>query len=243
MTRIVRIYSDTPLAVNQAVTLQEDASHHVRTVLRMQVGESIVLFNGDGHDYYGELTAMDKKSVQVHVVHHEIRHTTSSLNTHLFQGVCRGEKMDWVIQKATELGVHSITPILTEFCNVNLKQDRLDKKQQHWQQIAVSACEQSGRTQLVTINSIKTFTEVMSHLPANSVILDPSATASFKNYLVKPISELGLLIGPEGGFSETELNYARTHSVQSVLLGPRILRSETAGLVALSLAQAYQGDF
>jgi 16S rRNA (uracil1498-N3)-methyltransferase len=239
--RTTRIYYRDHLQVQGEYVLAADAARHVRDVLRMQTGNAIVLFNGDGNDYLATLTRVTRQQVQVSVHSTQARATTSPLYSHLAQGICRGDKMDFVIQKATELGVNEITPIISEFCNVRLNKERLQKKQQHWQKIANSACEQSGRVQLVKVNAPLTLvTYLQNPIMSKAYILEPGADAS--KPLASTMDKVTLLVGPEGGFNEAEINSAVQQGFHTLLLGPRVLRSETAGLAALSICQYLAGD-
>jgi 16S rRNA (uracil1498-N3)-methyltransferase len=238
--RDIRIYCPAELAVNAAVLLDANAAHHVRTVLRMQVGDMIILFNGDGTDYVGTVANITKQSVTVQLHDSTARVTKSPLYTHLVQGICKGEKMDFVIQKATELGVNEITPVFTQYGNVKLDAKRTAKKLLHWQKIAVGACEQSGRSDMTQINAPLPFAQWLSQCDETAVILDPGASQSLGQ--VNVTESVSILIGPEGGFSLAEIEQANQAGIPSVLLGPRVLRSETAGLAALTLAQSLWGD-
>lgn len=241
--RTTRIYHPDELSINVEIILEKNSTLHVRDVLRMQVGDAIILFNGNGLDYLGTIVRIDKKAVRVVLHATEKRHTISPLKIHLAQGLCRGEKMDFAIQKATELGVTEITPIISEYCNVRLNTERLQKKQQHWQKVAASACEQCGRTDLLRINPSMDFnTWIKQKFSGIAYILDPSATKSIDKITTSIPSQVILLIGPEGGFTNNEIQYAILHQYHTILLGPRILRSETAGLVAVTLLQHLYGD-
>ncbi len=238
--RDIRIYCQAELTVNADVQLDVNAAHHVRTVLRMQVGDMIVLFNGNGAEYFGTVANLSKQSVAVQIHDTSDRVTQSPLHTHLVQGICKGEKMDFVIQKATELGVSELTPLFTQYGNVKLDEKRTAKKLVHWQKIAVSACEQSGRSDMVCINAPLSFAAWLKQADKNTVILDPGANQTLNQLTI--IRHISLMIGPEGGFSPEEVTQAKQQGITSVLLGPRVLRSETAGLAALTLVQSLWGD-
>ncbi len=241
--RTTRIYHADDLAINVEIILKQNAAQHVRDVLRMQVGNALTLFNGNGQDYLGTIVRLDKKMVSVMLHATEERDTISPLRLHLAQGLCRGEKMDFVMQKATELGVTEITPIISEYCNVRLNTERLQKKQHHWQKVAASACEQCGRTDLLKVNPAIDFnTWIKQTFPDITYILDPGATQSIDKWQASHPSQITLLIGPEGGFTRDEIDDAISHGYKTILLGPRILRSETAGLAAVSLLQYLYGD-
>jgi 16S rRNA (uracil1498-N3)-methyltransferase len=239
--RTIRLYHPDSLTINREVILLAESQHHLRNVLRAQVGDAVVLFNGDGHDYLGTLVLLNKHQVIVQIHATEQRSTRSPLKIHLAQGINRGEKMDWVIQKATELGVQEITPLMTEYSNVKLENERWEKKLHHWQKIADNACEQSGRTDVLMIYPPITLTSWLTQ-PKTGLcfLLDPGAQNNLSAQA--DYQEITLLAGPEGGFSHTEVTTAQQAGFQTILLGPRILRSETAGLVAISICQYLWGD-
>ena len=238
---MIRIYVPQPLAVAHDVPLSGDAVHHVRTVLRQNIGDTLVLFNGDGLNYTATITDMTSRQITVRIGSATECNTQSPLVTHLFQGVCRGEKMDWVIQKATELGINHITPVYTQFGNVHLQHEREQKKIAHWQKVADSACEQSGRAHCVTLHDACSFNDALTVTQGMAIILDPTA-AALPLATTAP-DAVSLFVGPEGGFSDTEVALAIEQGLLRWRLGPRILRTETAGLVALTLLQNQWGDF
>ena len=240
--RRTRIYYTGEIQINVALSLDKNAAQHVRDVLRMQSGDALVLFNGNGCDYLGTVVQCNKKSVLVMPHASEQRHTISPLQLHLVQGLCRGEKMDFVIQKATELGVNEITPIVSEYGNVKLNQERLAKKLIHWQKVAASACEQCGRTDMVLINPVvKLDAWLKNDFAGVGYILDPGATQSLAK--IGDVEKITLLVGPAGGFSTAEIQYAVQQGFKQCLIGPRILRSETAGLATMAVLQHLYGDF
>ena len=241
--RTTRIYHANELELNVEIALDKNATQHICDVLRMQVGNALILFNGNGTDYLGTIVRVGKKNVCVVLHATEQRNTISPLKIHLAQGLCRGEKMDFVIQKATELGVQEITPIISEYCNVRLKPEREQKKLTHWQKVAASACEQCGRTDLLTINSTMKFESwVEQKFSGIHYVLDPGAMQHIQKDPPLSTMKIALLIGPEGGFTNSEIQYAITKNCKNILLGPRILRSETAGLTAISIFQHLYGD-
>jgi 16S rRNA (uracil1498-N3)-methyltransferase len=240
--RTTRIYTSDTLSPNSELTLGEAASRHLHTVLRFSVGDALVLFNGDGFDYLATITSISKKKTSVNITVQQINVGVPTLKIHLYQGICRGEKMDWAIQKATELGVSEITPMFSTYCNVKIAADRWSKKLQHWQNIANSACEQSGRADIVAINLPQEFAAIIdADNGQQKFILCPEV----KNTL--PVKEAmqacTLLVGPEGGFSAEEVKAAEAKYFCSIRLGPRVLRSETAGLAAISVLQSQYGDW
>lgn len=240
--RTIRIYEPNKLTVNASQNLSPDGAGHVGRVLRMTEGEQIVLFNGEGGEYTCTIKESNKKNVVVHVDSFSDRSVESPIKIHLGQVLSRGDKMDFTIQKAIELGVTEITPLISSRCGVRIKDERLNKKQETFQKIIISACEQSGRTFVPKINPVIDLGDFLKQTTNDcKLTLNP--------YAQKHISEINtdskayrLLIGPEGGFSDEEVAIAKQNGYEDVLLGPRILRTETAALVAVSILQSAFGD-
>ena len=242
--RIPRIYQadSAPWEPDFELTLDAEAAHHLGRVLRVSVGQPIELFNGDGQNYAAEIIAVTKRDISVRILSAPPNHSESPLRVHLAQGISRGERMDFVLQKSVELGVHEITPLFTERCTVKLSGDRLLKKQQQWQKIVISACEQSGRSVVPVVHLPVTLSQWFSDLPAGlRLTLDPYAPTPLQQLTERP-DQLTLLIGPEGGLSDEEVELASQQQFLPVRLGPRILRTETAALTALSVIQYQFGD-
>ncbi|MDM9649921.1 16S rRNA (uracil(1498)-N(3))-methyltransferase [Pseudomonas wenzhouensis] len=237
--RLSRFFIDAPLSLGQH-ELPEAQAHYIGRVLRHAVGDAVQLFDGSGQEYLGELIEVGKKSVRV-----ELRETfaglsESPLHIHLGQGLSRGERMDWAIQKATELGASEITPIVSTRCEVRLKDERADKRMAHWRQVAISACEQCGRSVLPLIHAPLELEAWLQQIEADlKLVLHPVA-APLQSH-DKPNS-LAFLVGPEGGLSEAEVDQAKAVGFHAARLGPRVLRTETAPVVALSVAQQLWGD-
>ncbi|MGQ4277021.1 16S rRNA (uracil(1498)-N(3))-methyltransferase [Pseudidiomarina sp. E22-M8] len=230
------------LSVGQEIDLCAEAANHVGRVLRMQEGQPLLLFTGDGQDYQAVILAASKKNVRVEITAMNANETESPLKIHLGQGVSRGDRMDFVLQKSVELGVHSITPLFTERCGVKLSGDRLQKKQQQWQKVVIAACEQSGRSVVPQVHTPVSLETWLGQLgPALRLTLDPQAQKALREQELTN-SEVQLLIGPEGGLSEQEIAAAAAAEFQPVRLGPRVLRTETAALTALSVMQYQFGD-
>lgn len=240
--RIIRIYYPHELVVDSEVSLTDDATNHIVNVLRAKAGQAIVLFNGDGNEYSAYLSEVSKRKALV-VVDSKISISIESpLNIHLGQGVSRGDRMDWVIQKSIELGVTEITPLITERCGVQLNPQRWLKKHQQWQKIAISACEQSGRNVLPILNPPTTFSDwIKQSTNQIRLTLHPRAEQAFRHISMPP-SGVRLLIGPEGGFSDQEIYQTEQSGFHCIQLGPRILRTETAAISAISALQAIHGD-
>ncbi|MDG9926480.1 MULTISPECIES: 16S rRNA (uracil(1498)-N(3))-methyltransferase [unclassified Pseudomonas] len=238
--RLSRFFIDAPLSLGQH-ELPEAQAHYIGRVLRHAAGDAVQLFDGSGREYLGELVEVGKKTVRVELREQLDGLAESPLHIHLGQGLSRGERMDWAIQKATELGVTEITPIVSERCEVRLKDERADKRLAHWRQVAISACEQCGRSVLPTIHAPQTLAEWQAGVQAElKLVLHPVA-APLESH-AKP-QTLAFLIGPEGGLTDAEVEQAKGAGFQAARLGPRVLRTETAPVVALSVAQQLWGDF
>jgi 16S rRNA (uracil1498-N3)-methyltransferase len=243
-----RIYLDqdlnTALENQTSITFDENAQRHVAQVLRLKTGAAITLFNGQGGEYKAILEQVNRRSVTASLTGFEPRDIESALEVTLAQGISRGERMDYTLQKATELGVQHIVPMITERCGVHLNEQRRDKRMQHWHGIIIAACQQSGRNYLPGIEAITPLTTWLTQPRTNPplrLVLDPDADHSIKS-LPRPAAGVELLIGPEGGLEPGEIELAKRHGYQAVTLGPRILRTETAGVAALAIIQSLWGD-
>ena len=240
--RIPRIYHSENIDINTMVYLETDAANHVGRVLRMQVDQELILFNGDGFDYLAVINATTKKNVEVKITGQTKVDNESPLSLHLAQGISRGDKMDFTIQKSVELGITDITPIFTERCGVKLSGDRLQKKHTQWQKVAISACEQSGRAMVPQIHAPITIAEFLSQQTSQLKLnLHPRASTNIKG-LQCPADGIRFIIGPEGGLNDQEIELAANAGYQDVLLGPRVLRTETAALTLLAALQLQFGD-
>ncbi len=240
--RVPRIYQQSTLVVGQSVALDDEAAGHVGRVLRMSSGEQVSLFNGDGNDYLAEIISANKKNVEVKVLSCEANNSESPLNLHLGQVISRGDRMDFTIQKSVELGVNTITPLFSERCGVKLTGERLEKKIQQWQKIVISACEQSGRSVVPVIRPAMQLADWCAE-PSDAVKLNLHPRASHGvNGLTLPNNRVRLVIGPEGGLSGPEIAMTEEHQFTDVLLGPRVLRTETAALTTISALQLKFGD-
>ena len=240
--RSIRIYQPGHYENGQTIELSAAASQHVGIVLRMQPGAPLTLFCGDNREFSAIITSVLKKKVMVTInAVHEISRE-SPRKIHLAQAISKGERMELVIQKAVELGAASIIPLITARCAVRLDAERLHKKQLQWQAIAVAACEQSGRNLVPTIYETCTLDAYLQQNHATTkFILDPKANKSWRDIHFLQ-GDISLLIGPEGGLSDDEVALAVSMQFQSISLGPRILRTETAAIVALGVLQALSGD-
>lgn len=241
---IARLYQPVALSPHQALTLDEKASHYLSHVLRAKPGDQLTLFNGLGGEYTAIVDRLDKKSVKVMVQSFIDREVESPIQIHLAQGIARGEKMDTIVQKSTELGVTSIIPLITERCNVRLDKDRETKRREHWQAVAVSACEQSGRNRVPEVVLPVDFQPWLSRANATlKFILTPHVKEAMPPLNLESTSSILMLIGPEGGLSDHEVALAMMHGFIPLSLGPRILRTETASLAAMAALQWEYGDF
>jgi len=245
LMRTIRIYIDLPLAAGAEVALPERAAEHVARVLRLGVGDAVTLFNGNGSNYLATILVAGKRRVTLMASAEQDAANESPLAMTLAQAVVRGEKMDWIVQKATELGVVRIVPLLTERAQVHMDSTRAQKRWEHWRAVAVSASEQSGRARVPEIIEPVVLQEWLTRLPANpGLLLTLWPQAQVKMRDLRFTSPCGtLVVGPEGGLGERDLRVLREGGFTSLSLGPRILRTETAGLAALAALQAVHGDW
>ncbi|WP_339846828.1 16S rRNA (uracil(1498)-N(3))-methyltransferase [uncultured Halopseudomonas sp.] len=238
--RVSRFHLDAPLEAGEH-QLEGDLAHYIGRVLRLAPGAAIQVFNGSGHEWPGEVTAVAKKQVTVRLEPAQPGLSESPLKVHLGQAMSRGERMDWAIQKAVELGASEITPLFTERCEVKLQGERADKRQAHWQQIAISACEQCGRSVVPKVHPPTALNVWLADLQADLKLVLHHRTEQSLESLQRP-DELALLIGPEGGLSIEEIEWAHHSGFKSARFGPRVLRTETAPVTALTLVQYLWGD-
>lgn len=240
--RISRLYVETALREGETILLDEESAHYLRTVLRLKRGFELTLFNGDGHEYAGRVAEAGRDGVRVEIGAACRRDCESPLATHLGLGISRGERMDWALQKAVELGVSRITPLFTEHCVVRLDETRKDNRLLHWRKIVRSACEQCGRNRLPPLDEPVELQDWLGRAEGTKLLLDPEGAAGLHD-LPPPQGPVSLLSGPEGGFAGRERMEARAAGFIPVRLGPRILRTETAVLAALAAVQALWGDW
>ena len=241
--RIIRSHVDQPLVVGQPVTLPEDSTAHLVRVLRLAPGDAVTLFNGDGYDYSARLLTAAKRGAEAEVTGRTAVPRESALRISLVQGVARGEKMDLVLQKATELGVHAFTPVVTERTEVKLDAERAGKRMAHWRGVVAAACEQSGRAVLPRLAEPVPLASYAGLEPADiKLVLDPNGALGLDAVAPAPGQTIALVVGPEGGLSERDLATLRAAGFRGLRLGPRILRTETAGLAAVAALQALYGD-
>jgi 16S rRNA (uracil1498-N3)-methyltransferase len=241
----LRFYSPNPLTIGVTAALSENAAAHAIRVMRLKVGDTLTLFCGDGVDYHCALVSVEKKTASVEVLSQEKISNESPLNMRLLQGISSGDRMDYTIQKAVELGVTEIFPLSTERSVTKLSGDRAEKRVEHWQGVAIAACEQSGRAVLPKIHFPLTLAQWLNQHDTQqslNLLFNPVAAKTLAQ-LTKPENRIHLLIGPEGGLSPGEIELANQNNFQSIVLGPRILRTETAALTAISSMQTLWGDF
>lgn len=242
--RVPRFYLPVPLTVGAHASLEGGAFNHAVRVLRLKPGAPLILFDGEGGAYTATLGEISGREASVEVMEALPAPVEPALPIVLAQGISRGEKMDHTVQKAVELGVSIFQPLFTERGGVRLNDERLTRKVQHWRGIVIGACEQCGRNRLPELREPLTLATwlAMPMAPGSRLLLDPLAEHSLRS-LDPPSEALTLLIGPEGGLSPEELAQARTAGFVGVRLGPRVLRTETAGMAALAAVQALWGDW
>ncbi len=239
--RLPRIFTPQALRAESTFDLEPGPSQHLAHALRMQVGDALILFDGRGGQYAATISAVGKKQVCVATAAHDPREVESPVSIHLGIAISRGDRMDWVVQKATELGASEVTPLLTERTGVKLKGERADRKVEHWRQIAISACEQCGRNRVPLLAPLTRLDDWLGATEAERKLVLHHRAADTEECRAQPAS-VALLIGPEGGLSEGEIDRAESAGYQPLRLGPRVLRTETAPLVAITLLQARWGD-
>ncbi len=242
---LTRLFIRSELQTGQALELDKEQAHYLGRALRLRPGDALIIFSAESGEFAAAVTTIGKSNAELMVGVAMPTNTESPLKVHLVQGVSRGERMDVVVQKATELGVKRISPVLTEYGVVKLEGSRASKRREHWQKIAESACEQSGRTRPPLIDEplpLKTWFGSKTSETDVDLILKPNAATSMAS-LKAPTTKVCLLIGPEGGFSDNEYEDAEISGFKAVSLGPRVLRTETAAIAAITVAESLWGDF
>ncbi|GMQ47724.1 16S rRNA (uracil(1498)-N(3))-methyltransferase [Vibrio sp. 10N] len=240
--RIPRLYHPETIQSLGTLALSDDAAGHIGRVLRMKEGQEVLLFDGSGHEFPATITSVGKKNVDVEIREKIAASIESPLDLHLGQVISRGDKMEFTIQKSVELGVNTITPLISERCGVKLDAKRFEKKLQQWQKIAISACEQCGRNTIPVIRPIMSLEEWCAE-PSDALKLNLHPRAKYSiNTLPEPVQKVRLLIGPEGGLSAQEIEMTEQYQFEETLLGPRVLRTETAALTAITALQVRFGD-
>jgi len=247
--RITRLYYREKLKCGETIHLDADASTHLIRVLRTKIDSPVVLFNGDGFDYYAKTLDTNTKRTLISIDSKLETNNESNITINLIQGLSRQDRMDATIQKSVELGVNTITPIICQRSNLKFNKDKTDRKLTHWRKVIIGACEQSGRSTLPQLTEVFTLDTVELSLDENSlkIILDPDSQTRLKNIELEQLKKCGnkieVLIGPEGGFNEDELSYLKNKQFININFGPRILRTETAGPAIISALQLLWGDF
>lgn len=239
-----RFYCDAKLGPGVQLELPDSAAHHANRVLRLKPGDEAVLFNGDGNDYQVKLLRVAKEGVTAKIVDWTTAARESSLQVTLAQAISSGDRMDFTLQKAVELGVDDIQPLAAERSVVKLSGERAEKRREHWQNVVISACEQSGRARVPQVEAPLPMLNWLGAMPgfALRIMLSPTAALTLHD-LPKPSGDICLLIGCEGGFAPMEIKAAESVGFTPVRLGARVLRTETAALAALSAMQTLWGDF
>ena len=242
--RTIRSYIDAPLAPGLELVLPESAGNHIVRVLRLQTGDSFNLFNGDGNDYAAQIIGLEKKGAKVRIQSCHAVVNESPLRIHLYQSIARGEKMDWILQKATELGVTGFTPMVSDRTEVKLDQERSHKRLLHWQGVIRSACEQSGRASIPVVHSPCAINRLDHPGILNQAFyLHPGASLRASELQAFEHPDVNLAIGPEGGFSERDIQLLQNAGFKGLTIGPRILRTETAGIALIAALQCRYGDW
>ena len=240
--RLTRSFVELPLRMGDTVVLPEDAAAHLVRVLRLQPGDACVLFNGDGCDYDARIVAAGKRDARAEITGARRIDNESPLRITLLQGIARGEKMDWILQKATELGVARILPVDSERSEVKLDAQRAAKRLAHWREVVVSACEQSGRAIVPEVLPPQPLAQGAALREGRGFILDPFAGDTLASLQGGELRACTLAIGPEGGWSPRDREQLVAAGHEGLRLGPRVLRTETAGIAAIAALQALCGD-
>ncbi len=240
--RIQRVYTEQPLESGAEITLEEDSSHHLHHVLRMQAGDSVNIFN-NGDEYAATLGPIGKNGTTAVLRKLVFEEPEPTLEIHLLIGISRGERMDFALQKATELGATCITPVFTKRCVVKLNEKKQASRMAHWRKIIINACEQSGRCRLPQLDApLEVGSAVLTHNSGTALLLDHRGNKTLQE-LKKPKGKVTILVGPEGGLSSEERKLAKAQGFTGIRLGPRVMRTETAPLAAIAAIQALWGDF
>jgi len=237
-----RVHIDQTLQGQASIELAQGQSHYLLRVLRLRAGAKVVLFDGNGLEYPGEIIAADARAgCRVRLEAARTPAVESSLEVSLIQAIGRGDRMDWCVQKATELGVARIQPVFTHRTEVRLDHQRARKRREHWQQVAVSAAEQSGRVRVPEIDQPVSLEDVPTPL-SPGFYLDPAAALTVRSMTTPVPPRCAVIVGPEGGLTEAETGRLERNGWRGLKLGPRILRTETAGPAVLAVLQSHFGD-
>ena len=243
--RLTRCYVADVLTIGLRTSLPLPVSHHLLRVLRLGVGDRCCLFNGDGCDYEARIVQARKHGqADVELIAAKQVDNESSLDLILVQGLTRGQKMDFIVQKAVELGIKAILPVMTHRSEMRLDDERSEKRMAHWRGVLISACEQSGRACLPTIAAVGALSQLGAHLPASPILvqLDPNATQPLRSIPQIAGATVVIAAGPEGGWAKHDCHQLSALGFVAYRLGPRVLRAETAGIAAIAALQAVIGD-
>ncbi|MCF6288299.1 MAG: 16S rRNA (uracil(1498)-N(3))-methyltransferase [Proteobacteria bacterium] len=240
--RLSRIYYQFLAKLDEQVTIKGDKAHYLRTVLRVKVGGNLKIFNHNCQEFMAKIISVNKKSIEIKLTKQITTITPSKLNITIVQSLSKGERMDYIVQKATELGVTTIQPITSEFCEVKLKNHRLEKKLKHWHNIAISACEQSFRADIPTILPPIAIYQY-SQSQHQGIFLEPKETQTIQQIAKKNWHKLDIAIGPEGGWSDTDLTLLKSAGLTGINFGQRILRTETVTPAIMAAIHSLWGDF
>ncbi|HSW71750.1 MAG TPA: 16S rRNA (uracil(1498)-N(3))-methyltransferase [Gammaproteobacteria bacterium] len=237
-----RLFVNHALAEDKTLTLPVEAMHYLAHVRRLREGDGLLVFNGEGGEYQAEVLQLKKGMLSLKIKNYQAVSNESPLQLELAQGVARGEKMDLIIQKAVELGIKKIIPLFTERSTIKLTADKREKRREHWQAIAISACEQSGRAFVPPVVLPLSLADWLKGFQGQGFTLAPASTKHISSLTIPENRALTLLVGPEGGLSQAEVRLAEQKEFLPLNLGPRILRTETAALVAITALQTRFGD-
>ena len=241
--RAIRIHVEQPLAAGAEISLPAGAGEHLTRVLHLAAGARVLLFNGDGHDYAAVLLDTARSGARARIEHAQAAAAAeSALALTLVQSIARGEKMDWILQKATELGVARIVPVFTARTEVRLDGGRGDKRLAHWRGVICAACEQCGRARLPRLDTPQPLAHWLATAAREGslLMLDPQSSTRVRD--LPALSAAQLVVGPEGGLDPADLLLLHAAGAQGLTLGPRVLRTETAGMAALAMLQSHHGD-
>jgi 16S rRNA (uracil1498-N3)-methyltransferase len=240
-----RFYHSKSININETIIMDDFAAHHALKVMRLKTNDQLILFNGDGSDFTGQVIRISKRRVEVSIKSKKNIKNESNLKVILLQALTSSEKMDLIIQKTTELGISEIQPIICERSIVKIKNEKIEKKLSHWRQVSIAACEQCGRAKIPTIHkpeNIIKYLEKTESKKDTKIILSPEATKSLNNFIPNMKQDIKVLIGPEGDFTKQELDFSIQKGFSPIKIGPRILRTETASMCILSILQYKYGD-
>jgi 16S rRNA (uracil1498-N3)-methyltransferase len=243
MSSVPRFYLDTPLRAGASCRLGEETAHHAVHVLRIREGDPVVLFNGRGGEYAGRVASIRRLEVSVDVLEHRAVERESPLHVSLVQGISSGERMEFTLRKAAELGVAEIQPVLATGSVARPKGERAAARQGHWQKIVISACEQCGRNRIPPVHPLAEVEKYLCEGEGEKILLSPSSELSFSRYVKDRGDRFVIAAGPEAGFTEAEEEKLVGLGFVPVRLGARVLRTETAALAALAALNALRGDF